>query len=568
MRNLPGLLLQVAVGMVLGAALCLGACAQNASSSSTPDNSRPCTPMAEAAGTAACTSALAAHRVSGVLYADQFPGNDLGAKIIAALASSTATYNVVHIRGDLSPYTWSTPVTIDPRHVSIVGDGSGSSIINCTATICLNVSEAAFGIDNGGMIGGFKLQGNHSAGQIGIQSSGVQSQRWDDITFWGFDGKGAVSWNLYNSSASNGWQERIEATKIRVMNGGGLRFSYNRANNAAASFGYSNIDVTCDNATAPCVQVSSGRLYGSRLIIKGNIAPSGILVEALGDMDLNSYFIAAEPLDPNHPGTCIHVAVGGEMEGSGTVFCNQSAIKNDNPNTFSATLRIAPLDTRKSTATIGTMRDFLGSGRTGDAQIIGVHDDQNPYADVGTIHGPFIDSTFTSMQNVGINAHVFYACPFAYKDLNDCAIVGEVTNGGVGRFSYTSWFPLPSDPANQPAANCWWNGAAQRMKCADGKENQTVAWTSNLPLAGTTSSLPSAALQPGACTNLVASVPGTTSGMVVLASPASYKPLNPGLRWDAAYISSPGQVTVPVCNSTSAPVSPSSTPAFNVRVMP
>lgn len=592
--------------------------------------------------------------VGVVLYPDQFPGDDLGAQIIRALASSTSTYNTIHVRGKNSPYTWSTPVTIDPRYTSIVGEGSGTTKISCTAVICLNLHEGTvlsisqtslsssgmgtysyvtvsgrnphtgqtvtingtanaggalnvtnlpiakssgsnvgtftiaglptgtmyanqteagsgttepFSIDPGGMVGGFSMTGSGLAGQIGIQSSGVQNERWDDITFSGFTGRGSISWNLFNSDTTNGWQERIQATKIRVTAGGGLKFSYNSKNVLAQSFGYSEIHLTCDDAgTTPCLQVASGRLYGSRIIVQGNIEAGGVLVEALGDMDLNDYFISAEPLNPKMPGTCIHVSTTGEMEGTGSVVCNGSAITNDNANSFSARLRIGPVDTNKGAAILGTMTNFLGTGFTASAQMVGVNDDENPYAGFGTIHGPFVDSTYTSMQNVGTNAHVFYACPFAYSDLNSCAIVGEVTNAGVGKFRYNGYFPFSTDPINLPAAYCWWNGTEQRLKCSDGTQARTVAWNTNLPLTGTTTALPSTAISAGTCRGITASVPGATSGMAVVATPASYTPLDLGLHWDTAFVSSPGIVSVPICNQTAKSITPSSTPAFNVRV--
>jgi hypothetical protein len=441
-----------------------------------------------------------------------------------------------------------------------------------------------FNIDPGGNIGGFVMKGSGSANQIGIQSSGVQNERWDDITFSGFTGIGAVSWNLYNSDTSNGWQERTQATKIRVLNGGGLKFSYNTKANppnpAAASFGYSKFEVTCDSAGSPaCFDMQSGRLYNSDLTIMGNVLPTGTLVSSEGDMDLNRYLIVAEPLGSG--GKCIDVAPHGEMEGIGTISCQNLFIVNENANSFAPTLRIMALDTSAGNALlnippgtgtngasqIGTMSNFLGTTNTGSAQVAITHDMSNPYASFGTIHGPFIDSTFTSMQNVGTNAHVFYACPFAYSDLNSCTIVGEVTNSGVGRFVYNGYFPFSTDPVGLPNAYCWWNGTEQRLKCSDGAQVQTVAWKTNLPLTGTTTTLPPATIFAGTCTGITASVPGATSTMAVVATPASYTRLDVGLHWDTAFVSSPGTVLVPVCNETANSITPSSTPAFNVRVI-
>jgi hypothetical protein len=84
---------------------------------------------------------------------------------------------------------------------------------------------------------------------------------------------------------------------------------------------------------------------------------------------------------------------------------------------------------------------------------------------------------------------------------------------------------------------------------------------------GTTGALPGTAIAAGACATLTAPVAGATSGMVVVATPASTTQLVGGLHWDTAYVSAVGIVTVPVCNTTAAAVTPNITPAFNVRVI-
>jgi hypothetical protein len=85
--------------------------------------------------------------------------------------------------------------------------------------------------------------------------------------------------------------------------------------------------------------------------------------------------------------------------------------------------------------------------------------------------------------------------------------------------------------------------------------------------SGTTGALPRATISAGACAMLTASIAGATSGMVVVATPASTTQLVAGLHWDAAYVSAVGTATVPVCNTTAAPVTPNITPTFNVRVI-
>jgi hypothetical protein len=85
--------------------------------------------------------------------------------------------------------------------------------------------------------------------------------------------------------------------------------------------------------------------------------------------------------------------------------------------------------------------------------------------------------------------------------------------------------------------------------------------------SGTTTTLPRTAIAAGTCANLTATVVGATSGMAVVATPASTTQLIFGLHWDTAYVSAAGRVTVPVCNTTAAPVTPNITPVFNVRAI-
>jgi hypothetical protein len=112
---------------------------------------------------------------SQVRYANEFSGSDLGAQINAAASSLGTSGGVVKIpRG---AYSWSTLVTIDPRIVSIVGDGSPFVTISCTASECLKLNEPTFSISQGGYIGGFTLPSNGSAGRTGFAMKGTDRMR-------------------------------------------------------------------------------------------------------------------------------------------------------------------------------------------------------------------------------------------------------------------------------------------------------------------------------------------------------------------------------------------------------
>jgi hypothetical protein len=375
---------------------------------------------------------LTANVLNNVSYI--VPGSELGAQINAAIAATPSTQITIVIPPTSTPYTWSTLVTIDPRIVSIVGSGSANTVINCTAAECLKLFEPTFTLTEGGQIAGFTLNGSGAAGQIGIESAGVQGERWDDLNFEGFTGTGAISWYLNNSNTSNGWQERVTATKIRVQNGTGLKFNYNTSNTAASSFGYSAFEVTCDDATTPCFWANNGRLYASDIRIQGNISPGGTMVQvdSTGDLDENRYYISAE-LIGSGSGNCIDNA--GKMAGTGNIYCTGGAVITNTASVgFAANMRVITSDSGfYGSSPFGTFTNFWGSSNTGTASIISTNNSNNPYDNFGAINGPFIDSTYTSFQNtsLGTNGFIVYACPPGGTALSGCTAMGSVSQNGI-----------------------------------------------------------------------------------------------------------------------------------------
>ena len=95
-----------------------------------------------------------------------------------------------------------------------------------------------------------------------------------------------------------------------------------------------------------------------------------------------------------------------------------------------------------------------------------------------------------------------------------------------------------------------------------------LVWADQLPLSGSTGALAAAPIAPGTCTQLFAAVPGARANMAVVAAPAHSGPMKQGLHWDTAYVDESGRVIVPVCNETSAPITPDGTASFVVRVIP
>jgi hypothetical protein len=91
----------------------------------------------------------------------------------------------------------------------------------------------------------------------------------------------------------------------------------------------------------------------------------------------------------------------------------------------------------------------------------------------------------------------------------------------------------------------------------------TVAFTNQLPLSGTTSSIGGGSLAAGACTTGTASVASSATSMAVAVSPATDP--GTGFTWNA-WVSAAGTVTVRVCNVSGSSATPTAT-AYNVRAI-
>jgi hypothetical protein len=202
---------------------------------------------------------------------------------------------------------------------------------------------------------------------------------------------------------------------------------------------------TSISADKSVFQVASGRLYESDIHIQGNIYPNSVLLEALagpspGDMDENRYLIQAEArvTDPPSPPSdiCVHAGMGAKIEGVGTVICNGTSLVDDNPITFTQHLRIVPADTNSAASVIGSFSNFNGTGNAAIASIGTVFQLSNPYAQFGTIHGPFVDSTYSASQGQPGNGHFFYSCPaLCSGGLSGCTSVAQVLDNGVANAS-------------------------------------------------------------------------------------------------------------------------------------
>jgi hypothetical protein len=367
-----------------------------------------------------------------VRYADQFSGSDLGAQINAAVASLGPTGGVVKVPS--GTYTWSTQVTIDPRVVSIQGDGSPFVSISCTAAVCLLLNEATFSIDQGGSIGGFKMVGNGTSGQVGIEAGGVIGELFEDLILSNFNGSGAVALLFNNSASSNGWMERTTTRKLRFdSNTVGWEFEYNTANPAAGSFGYGSLEVQCDTLLSgqTCILVNSGSVYHSRIVIFGNVPTGATLISIPGtasgggQMWSNSYQVFAEGT-----GTGLNVGNGGVFNGYGTIDLGYMSVLNANPASYSGRVRVVQGPTEVVNGDGGSFTNFLGTGNTATIYPVLVRDMGTPVAGFGFLEGNNISSAYAAVYNGWPNAFVVLGCPYSPPTLGSCVTEARIDTGG------------------------------------------------------------------------------------------------------------------------------------------
>ena len=354
-------------------------------------------------------------------------GSDLGAWVNAAkanLGSGKAVFLV-----PAGTYTWSTPATVDPLYISVKGDGSSNTVINCTAATCLTLQEATYSIDQAGSVSGLQFVGNGSANQVGVEWTGGVGESWNDDWLQNFSGSGAVALLFNNSGATYGWSERTSAHHLRFDNDTvGWQFQYNTANAAAASFGYSHYDAECNtlNSGQQCINMVGGRIYHSTVTVVANPQAGSTVINDSGDFDSNIYNVTAE--GPN-TATCINVASGAEFVGYQDVDCSGPVNSNANAPSWFPTLRVVQGPENSADSDSGALPNFLGSGNAATVYMALPSDIGNSWG-FGHLEGTNISSEYAAIGNFGTNAFTVLSCASG-QPMSSCAIAGSIENNGA-----------------------------------------------------------------------------------------------------------------------------------------
>jgi lysophospholipase L1-like esterase len=166
------------------------------------------------------------------------------------------------------------------------------------------------------------------------------------------------------------------------------------------------------------------------------------------------------------------------------------------------------------------------------------------------------------------------------EDLPNCAITCVIA-GSQAVTTYAAGFkqtfsasattaglnlaPLAGDPSSVVTGDVWYNSSSARMKFQGASTTQTVAQTSDLPLAGTTGSIGGSALLVNNCSTGTATVTGVSSAMTIQVTPVTDPNASTTQDYDwYGYMSGANTVTVKVCALVAG--TPGAT-TYNVRAI-
>ncbi|MGC2109037.1 MAG: right-handed parallel beta-helix repeat-containing protein [Candidatus Korobacteraceae bacterium] len=122
------------------------------------------------------TSFLQATTVNGVLYASDFPGNDLGAQVMAAISTCSSGCTILLPKGR---FDVSTPIVLRTG-VTLVGQGTGATALNWVGSSNVAPIEIRYAMRS--RLQGFALNRNNSTTMApAIEVFGGWDTRIDDI---------------------------------------------------------------------------------------------------------------------------------------------------------------------------------------------------------------------------------------------------------------------------------------------------------------------------------------------------------------------------------------------------
>lgn len=567
---------------------------------------------AAAAGIGASGGGVDSRELEQKLYADQFPGADIGAKVNAAIAALPGGCGTVVI--PVGTYNYATTI-VKPRCVILAGQGSGrggggyggstgGTVLNWTVTtgVGVAVGDGLGSLEyprggirdltlNGPGVASASIGlwlGGDPAGTVLPSTDFADSQDIRGIRIAGF-GTG-IEWG------NNAWIERVTDSSI-FRCGTGVSAAPGYANSAENNLFVG--DAIFNNAGAAVASSPDLRFVDTSFDFNGAPSTGAEYVDCHFEQQSGLFLSAdgatiiggAAMLDATSGTDTALFAAGGSTPGEWHIsdlyvlsnhYVSEVLDWDLPPN---SKLFISDLEGNggQQIAAVTNAGYMLGSYV--NAQLYGAW--ATP-----SLHGGVVESGAAILRDSGSsgdwNLELYddaSGSPTPYKFLRVSAGNFQIVNSAFNRTILS---------LSDSGSLSWGGGAAIASSQSTGSgslvlsnspqitgvpvlpasykvgtetitqpaTSGTLAVTSQLPVAGSTGGLGGAPLGAGQCTSATAAIPGAASGEAVIATPATYP--GDGAYWEG-WVSGPGAVEVKVCAVVA--MTPATT-TYAVRVLP
>jgi hypothetical protein len=379
--------------------------------------------------------------VDQVRYADQYSGNDIGAKVNAAIGTCAGQ---CEIRLPAGTFDLATTITVSSPGISIVGAGMSATILQYVGTTqALSIKMAPTTPTPAGRFSGFTINGKPHASGIAIRLVDTIGAHFEDIEIYGFDQIGAIGLSIVNETK---WNERNQFSHVSIQYSS-TAVQFEVAGSTSNSFGYNRFEdlaITVGD-TQTGIHALGGTFYNGTLTMTCNIdnpnnpVAGCIVLEAGSNWNNNVYQITGEAKVAT---TGIHVKAGGGLHGYGSVVIANTTKINDNAPSYNPSFRILPGASALDTVLDGgKISNFLVPGNT--ATVYPQLMTYGGYANFGFLTGTNTISPYVAMyDSAPNNAFMIYKygyqqspnqmTPLARFDgLGNLHVLGAVYTGGA-----------------------------------------------------------------------------------------------------------------------------------------
>ena len=502
-------------------------------------------------------STSSAASIGGILYADRCAGSDIGAKInscVALLPVTTKEFQSGYKAGTIIlPNTvsepdmdqWATPVVLGPG-VNLEGQGLFASYFHCTVNgDCLQHNAGGNGTNTHTVVpntvwSGFTIAGSNIPHQIVIHLVDTTNMALRDIAADGASNATGTCIELSNVKSFTERNEFLNVSSLYNCNVG-WRFTSSSSNpfQPHPSFGYNRF-----------------------LDIKANPNKNQTAVSVEGNSTIYN--------------STINMTVNGPDTRSGTIYWHEQ----EGAEVYQSDVHLyGEGEFEKAIDLTSSSNQFIYSGQI----FVGP---QPNYITSGAIFENLVDNGSSVPNNPAVSyAAVAAITPrplSAGADLNNLNACGYFGGSGILHTPAAIGTDFVKVQVICSSNNSYVTQIAYLMAHSTLQQQRTwqrmndngawgtwreLVWADQMPLIGYTNDLPMTPIGSNSCANLTASIPGVTAGMGLLVTLSHDRSIGVGLQWNTSFVSSPGTVAVPICNSTGSSITPLFRAKFKVQAI-